>query len=200
MKRFKDFYAILGVASSATSVEIKRQYRRLAQQNHPDVLGSLPVDERTQRESIFKAISEAYDHLGNPTKRAEYDQKYTASIVVAKYSASTSSAAQGPVIGLGKPPGYTDTPNRVRDLPLGEVVIRVAYYDRRHGNYGITDAIVFFDVHHAQIVHGLHETIPAGEPIVRWCAISGNQVLFWFRQWPLYSRALSEWQASQQKR
>jgi molecular chaperone DnaJ len=64
----KDYYAILGVGRSADEKEIKRAYRKLARKYHPDVN---PKDKTA--EGKFKEISEAYEVLGNPKKRAEYD-------------------------------------------------------------------------------------------------------------------------------
>lgn len=69
MANGKDFYAALGVASSATADEIKKQYRRLAKQHHPDANQSDPKSAER-----FKEISEAYTVLGDPAKRKEYDE------------------------------------------------------------------------------------------------------------------------------
>jgi len=65
----KDFYAVIGVSSSATADEIKKQYRRLAKQYHPDTnKGDAKAAER------FKEISEAYNVLGDAEKRKQYDE------------------------------------------------------------------------------------------------------------------------------
>src|SRR5690606_34329390 len=65
----KDFYAVLGVPSGATADEIKKQYRRLAKQYHPDTnTGDAKAAER------FKEISEAYTVLGDAEKRKQYDE------------------------------------------------------------------------------------------------------------------------------
>ncbi len=66
---YKDYYKILGVDRSADEKEIKRAYRKLARQFHPDVN---PGDKRA--EERFKEINEAYEVLGDPEKRTKYDQ------------------------------------------------------------------------------------------------------------------------------
>ena len=65
----KDFYAELGVAKDASQDDVKKAYRRLARANHPD---SNPGD--TAKHDRFKKVAEAYDVLGDPAKRKEYDE------------------------------------------------------------------------------------------------------------------------------
>jgi molecular chaperone DnaJ len=65
----KDFYAQLGVKKDATADEIKKAYRKLARANHPD---SNPGD--TAKHDKFKQVAEAYDVVGDPAKRARYDE------------------------------------------------------------------------------------------------------------------------------
>jgi len=62
----KDFYKILGVSKNASDEELKKAYRRLAHQYHPDKAGG--------SEQKFKEINEAYQVLSNKEKRAQYDQ------------------------------------------------------------------------------------------------------------------------------
>jgi curved DNA-binding protein len=66
---FKDYYATLGLAKTATDKEIKQAYRKLARKHHPDVN---PGDKSA--ESRFKEINEAYEVLGDPEKRKKYDE------------------------------------------------------------------------------------------------------------------------------
>src|SRR3954464_13362110 len=63
-----DYYKILGVDRKASQEDIKKAYRKLARQYHPDTNKEAGAEER------FKAISEAYDTLGDPEKRKKYDR------------------------------------------------------------------------------------------------------------------------------
>jgi curved DNA-binding protein len=67
-QEFKDYYAALGVSSDADDKTIKQTYRKLARQYHPDVN---PGD--TAAEDTFKELNEAYQVLGDPEKRKQYD-------------------------------------------------------------------------------------------------------------------------------
>jgi DnaJ-class molecular chaperone len=66
----KDYYQILGVSRNASEEEIKKAYRKLAMQYHPD---RNPGNEKWANEK-FKEINEAYGVLGDPEKRRQYDQ------------------------------------------------------------------------------------------------------------------------------
>ena len=65
----KDYYGDLGVSSSASAADIKKAYRKLARENHPD---SNPGNKAAEEK--FKRVAEAYDVLGNEQDRKEYDQ------------------------------------------------------------------------------------------------------------------------------
>jgi molecular chaperone DnaJ len=66
----KDFYQVLGVGKDASAAEIKKAYRKLARDNHPD---SHPGDAAA--EDRFKSVSEAYSVLSDPERRKEYDEQ-----------------------------------------------------------------------------------------------------------------------------
>jgi molecular chaperone DnaJ len=65
----RDYYEVLGLSKGATEEEIKKAYRRLAKENHPDLN---PGDKGA--EARFKEIGEAYEVLSDADKRARYDQ------------------------------------------------------------------------------------------------------------------------------
>lgn len=65
----KDYYNILGVPRGSSDEEIKKAYRKLAREFHPD----LHPDRKKEMEAKFKEINEAYEVLGDPKKRSEYD-------------------------------------------------------------------------------------------------------------------------------
>src|SRR6202167_6867722 len=66
---FKDYYAILAVQRDATAEDIKKAFRKLARQYHPDV-----AKDKKSAEEKFKEINEAYEVLGDAEKRKKYDE------------------------------------------------------------------------------------------------------------------------------
>ena len=89
----KDFYKILGVSKDADAAAIKKAYRKLAKDLHPDKNpGDKKVEER------FKEVSEANEVLSDPKRRAEYDEMRT-------YMAN-GGGARGP--RMGQPGGFAD--------------------------------------------------------------------------------------------
>jgi len=68
MSAKRDYYEVLGVERNASQEDIKKAFRRLARQYHPD------VNKSPEAEPRFKEINEAYEVLGNPEKRTAYDR------------------------------------------------------------------------------------------------------------------------------
>jgi len=69
-RQYKDYYAILGVPRDASEEEIKKAYKKLIKQWHPD----LHPENKKEAEEKFKEIQEAYEVLSDPQKRAMYDR------------------------------------------------------------------------------------------------------------------------------
>jgi curved DNA-binding protein len=67
--QYKDYYKSLGVPRSATDAEIKKAFRKLAREFHPDV-----AKDKKKAEEKFKEINEAYEVLGDSAKRKKYDE------------------------------------------------------------------------------------------------------------------------------
>src|SRR2546425_11717623 len=103
----RDYYQILGVSETATTDEIKKAFRRLAKQHHPDRNPNNP-----QSAERFKEISEAHDVLSDPEKRKKYDQlrRYGA------FAGDGGAGARPGAGGGGAPPGGGGPRLAVSDL------------------------------------------------------------------------------------
>src|ERR1035437_1715289 len=67
--QYKDYYETLGVPRGASDTELKKAFRKLAREYHPDV-----AKNKKQAEEKFKEINEAYEVLGDSAKRKRYDE------------------------------------------------------------------------------------------------------------------------------
>ena len=95
MAEKRDYYEVLGLQKGATADEIKKAYRKLAKENHPDLHpGDKACEER------FKEINEAYEVLSDDDKRAKYDQY--------GHAAFDPSAGFGGGAGFGGFGGFSD--------------------------------------------------------------------------------------------
>jgi molecular chaperone DnaJ len=103
----RDFYEVLGVSRTADEKELKAAYRKLAKQHHPDAnSGSKTADQK------FKEISEAYDVLKDPQKRAAYDR-------FGHQAFDGGMGGQGPFAG-GFGPEFTSSMSDVFEDLFGE--------------------------------------------------------------------------------
>ncbi|MEO8293826.1 MAG: molecular chaperone DnaJ [Actinomycetota bacterium] len=107
----KDYYQVLGVPKNASAAEIKKAYRKLAQQFHPDANPG-----NTDAEDRFKEISSAYDVVGDEEKRKSYDQ--------VREMAASGYGAGGP--GGPGPGGWPGGPGAVHyetaDFDIGDLL------------------------------------------------------------------------------
>ena len=77
MKRFIDYYKVLNIPANADKSEIRKAFRELAKQYHPDNLDkNLSLEERSKSVNKFKRINKIYEILMDDEKREKYDQKY----------------------------------------------------------------------------------------------------------------------------
>src|SRR2546426_2184010 len=67
--QYKDYYEVLGVPRNASDADIKKAFRKLAREYHPDVAKNKKIAEEK-----FKELNEAYEVLGDPAKRKKYDE------------------------------------------------------------------------------------------------------------------------------
>jgi DnaJ-class molecular chaperone len=95
----RDYYELLEVARTASADDIKKSYRRLARQHHPD----LNPNDRAGAEKKFKEIQNAYDVLGDPEKKKLYDLYGTAAFQGGGPGAAGAGARSGG--GWQPPPG-----------------------------------------------------------------------------------------------
>ena len=89
MAQSRDYYQVLGVSEKATTEEIKKAFRKLAKQYHPD-----KNPNNAQAAERFKEINEAHDVLSDTTKRKKYD-------TLRKYGAFAGTGGRGPTYGGG---------------------------------------------------------------------------------------------------
>ena len=99
----KDYYSILGVQKTASEEDIKKAYRKLAHQHHPDKAGG--------NEAKFKEINEAYQVLSDKNKRAQYDRFGTAD-PMGGFGGGTGAGFGGAQWGAGFPGGMAGSTRR----------------------------------------------------------------------------------------
>jgi len=96
---YKDYYAVLGVPKTASQAEIKKAFRKLARQHHPDAKPGDTVAERR-----FKEVNEANEVLGDPAKRKQYDELGANWEQISRARAAAGGGG-GPFAGFGGPGG-----------------------------------------------------------------------------------------------
>lgn len=103
----KDYYQTLGVQKNATKEEIKKAFKKLAMQYHPD---RAPEDKKKEHEEKFKEINEAVSVLGDEKKRQQYDQ----------FGSAAFSGASGTGAGFQQGFDYSDVMSQFRSGMFGD--------------------------------------------------------------------------------
>ena len=103
---YKDYYAVLGVPRAASQADIKKTFRKLARQHHPD---AKPGDAAAERR--FKEVNEANEVLGDPIKRKQYDELGANWEAISRARAAESGAGRG---GGGPYAGFRGAGGNVR--------------------------------------------------------------------------------------
>ncbi len=144
----KDYYQLLGVKKGSSADEIKKAYRALAKKYHPD---KNPGDK--EAEERFKEIQEAYDVLGKPQKRTEYDQLQEAATRGFNFGDMGGNFSRGGRTGRGTGSGFEDFSG------LGDLFSRI--FDRgqrvrssRHGPTRGADITLELDVPFEKAISG----------------------------------------------
>jgi molecular chaperone DnaJ len=137
-----DYYEVLGVPRDATPEQIKKAYRKLAREHHPDVAGADPAAEER-----FKDVSRAYEVLGNPEKRRAYD-----------LGADPSSPGGGAGGGFG----FQDIFETFFGAAAGASAARGPIPRARRGQ----DALVRIDLDLADVTFGTHREVPVDTAVV----------------------------------
>jgi molecular chaperone DnaJ len=137
-----DYYEILGVTRDASPEQIKKAYRRLARQHHPDVAG-----EDGGSDEMFKDVSRAYDVLSNPEKRRAYD------------IGGDPSSAGG---GMGGGFGFQDIFETFFGAGSGASAQRGPIPRARRGQ----DALVRLDLDLAEAAFGSHREVQVDTAVV----------------------------------
>ncbi len=94
-----DYYSILAVPRDAPDAEIRRAFRALAKEHHPDSRGPAGSGESSQRD--FRLITEAYETLRDPNRRAAYDRELDEARQLAALAARTGRQSYAFAVGLG---------------------------------------------------------------------------------------------------
>ncbi|MFA6130482.1 MAG: J domain-containing protein [Candidatus Omnitrophota bacterium] len=100
MKDFASYYDVLRISENATGEEIKKTYRKLVLQFHPDRVSPEAPDLKDLAEEEFKRIQEAYDVLSVPEKRKQYDEQLKN--LKAGQAANQGGAGVSPVVRVDK--------------------------------------------------------------------------------------------------
>jgi DnaJ-class molecular chaperone len=151
----KDYYSVLGVSRSATETEIKKAYKKLARQYHPDLN---PNDANAEKK--FKEVSEAYAVLSDSDKKSKYD-RFGSSDFGDQFSQAWSSARSG---------GGFD-PNRMQDFGfnlddiLGDI-FKGAFGGARKAHPRARDLELDLNLSFLEAMQGSQKSISVGGSVI----------------------------------
>jgi molecular chaperone DnaJ len=117
-----DYYSILGIGDDATQEEVKKAYRKLAKELHPD----MNKESEIEAAENFKSIKEAYEVLSNPLKREKYDLQLIRERGRGGVSGAQSAPQQGSFVYRGPPLA----PQRGADVKLN---MDISFSESYHG-------------------------------------------------------------------
>jgi molecular chaperone DnaJ len=154
----KDFYQVLGVQDNASAEEIKKAYRRLAKQYHPDA-----NPNNAQAADRFKEISEAHATLSDPEKRKQYDRMRR--LGAFDSTARRGGARPGPEVDMGGPGGAGFDFGDLGGLGLGDIFSSIFGRGRREETRGESiEAVVEVPFRVAALGGKVPVTLPMTEP------------------------------------
>ena len=134
---YKDYYAVLGVPRTASQADVKKAFRKLARQHHPD---AKPGDTAAERK--FKEVNEANEVLSDPAKRKQYDELGANWETMRRARESGAGGAGGPFAGFGGAGGGGNVRYEFRTGGDGDFsdFFRVFFGDETPGTAGVSGA------------------------------------------------------------
>jgi molecular chaperone DnaJ len=166
-----DFYAVLGVGAQASDAEIKKAYKKLLRENHPDAKpGDSAAEER------FKAVSRAKEVIGDPATRKEYDEfRRMAREAGPRVGQRGGPRGAGPFGGGGQT--FTFTEGDLGDFDLGDLLGGLFGQGRGAGPSGFgrrpagpvpgADIRAHLTLDFADAVNGIETTLTVGDQQVK---------------------------------
>lgn len=156
--QIKDYYTELGVASDADEQAIKKAYRKLARQYHPDV----NPDDETAAER-FKAVNEAYQVLGDTEKRQRYDEMRQQRSTWQHFGGPGNDTGQWQDVFGGRVYGQGVAPEDLQDMFDSDIFASIFGSGFERGPSRGRDVEVNVEITLEEVLHGTSRTIQVGD-------------------------------------